>query len=94
MNESGYYIIRGQQIHEIAFLHQLGQYLSFLNIFFNRFSLVEKCGATPYCLHRDSLNLIYYIFYIRRRTIDAPKLVPKNSTVKISFFINRCFMVS
>ena len=33
---------------------QFSQYLSFLNIFFNRF---QKCGVTPYCLYSDSLIL-------------------------------------
>ena len=33
------------------------QYLSFLNIFFNRFCLVDKCGVTPHFLYRGSLTL-------------------------------------
>ena len=67
-----YCIICGQRIHQIAFLNWLYQYLSFLNIFFNRFSPVEKCGVTPHGLYRDSLTLIYYISSNRRRTLAAP----------------------
>ena len=44
---------------EKVFLNWLCQYLSFLNIFFNRFCPVEKCGVTPHCLCRDSLTLTY-----------------------------------
>ena len=33
-------------------------FLSFLNIFFNRFCPVEKCEVTPHYLYRDSLTLI------------------------------------
>ena len=45
------------QITVNELLNWLCQYLSFLNIFFNRFSLMEKCGITPHCLYRDSLTL-------------------------------------
>ena len=31
----------------------------FSQYFFNRFCPVETCGATPHCLYRDSLTLIY-----------------------------------
>ena len=40
-----------------AYLNWLCQYLSFLNIFFNRFCPVEKGGVTPNCLYHDSLTL-------------------------------------
>ena len=53
-----YCIICGQRIYQKAFLNCLSQCLSFLNIFFNRFCPVEKCGVTPHCLHRDLLTLI------------------------------------
>ena len=39
------------------FFNWLCQYLSFLNIFFNRFCPVEKGGVTPNCLYHDSLTL-------------------------------------
>ena len=52
-----YCIIWGQQIYQKAFLDSLYKYLSFLNVFFNRFYPVEKCGVTPHCLYRDSLTL-------------------------------------
>ena len=45
-------------------------------MFFKRFFSMEKCGVTPNCLYRDSSSN-------RLRTLGAPKLVPKNSTVKI-----------
>ena len=38
------------------------KYLSFLNIFFSRFCLVEKRGVTPHCLYRDSLTLIIQFY--------------------------------
>ena len=35
--------------------------LSFLNIFFNRFCPVEKCGVSPHCLYRDpSVTLNFF----------------------------------
>ena len=51
---------------------------------------VEKFGVTLHCLYWDSLTLIYHISSNRRRTLEAPKLVLKNSAVKIFFFDNRC----
>ena len=54
----------GQLIHQIAFVNR--------NVFFNRFSAVEKCGGTPHCLYRDSLNLIYRISSNKRKTLAAP----------------------
>ena len=42
---------------------RLYQQLSFLNIFFNRFSSVEKYGVTPLCLFRDSV-----VNYFRKKT--------------------------
>ena len=30
-------------------------YVSFLNIFFNRFCPAEKCGVTPHCFYQDLL---------------------------------------
>ena len=41
----------------LSILTFLNQYLSFLNILFNRFYPMEKCGIIPHCLHRDSLTL-------------------------------------
>ena len=35
----------------------LCQYLALLNMFFNRFCPVEKCGINPHCLNRDWLML-------------------------------------
>ena len=67
-----YCFICGQRIHQIAFVNWLCQYSSFRNIFFNRFSAVEKCGDTPHCLYRDSLNLIYHISSNKHRTLAAP----------------------
>ena len=40
-----------------TFLNSFCQYLSFRNIFFNRFCPVEKRGVTPHCLYHDSLAL-------------------------------------
>ena len=57
VKESRYCIICGQRIYKKAFLNWLCQYLSFLDIFFNRFYLVERCGVTPHLLYRDSLTL-------------------------------------
>ena len=34
------------------------QYLSFFDIFLYRFFPVEKYGATPHCLYRDSITLL------------------------------------
>ena len=31
-------------------------YVSFLNIFFNRFCQVEKCAVTPHCFYQDLLT--------------------------------------
>ena len=31
-------------------------YVSFVNIFFNRFCPVEKCGVTPHCFYQDLLT--------------------------------------
>ena len=45
-----------------AFLNWLCQDLSFVDIFFNRFFPVWKCGVTPHCLYRDSLTLREEIF--------------------------------
>ena len=67
-----YCIICGQRIHRTAFVNWSCQYWSFLNIFFNRFSQVEKGGVTPYCLYCDSLTVIYHISSNRRRTLAAP----------------------
>ena len=47
----------GQRIYQKALLNQLCQYLSFLNIVFNRFCPLEKCGVTPHSLYRHSLTL-------------------------------------
>ena len=44
-----YYIICGQRIYQKAFLTLLYEYLSLINIFFKRFSPVEKWGVTPHC---------------------------------------------
>ena len=72
MNEfTVYCIICGLRIHQIAFLNSLFQYLSFLNIFFNTFSPMEKRGVSPRYLCRDSLALIYHIFSNKRRTLAA-----------------------
>ena len=40
-----------------ASVNRLCQYLSFINVFFTRFSQVEMCGVTPHCLYCDSLTL-------------------------------------
>ena len=40
------HFICGQQIYQKAFLNWLCEYVSFLNIFFNRICPVEKCGVT------------------------------------------------
>ena len=40
-----------------VFQNWLCQYLFFLNIFFNSFHPVEKCGVTLHCLYRDLLTL-------------------------------------
>ena len=58
-----YCFICGQPIHQIAFVNR--------NIFFNTFSAVEKCGGTPHCLYRDSLNLVYHISSNKPKTLAA-----------------------
>ena len=42
------------------------KYFSFLNIFFNRFFPVEKCGVNSQCLCRDSLTLMHWVFTLFR----------------------------
>ena len=49
-----YCIICGQPIYLRSFLNCMCQYLSFLNIFFNRFCPVEKFGFTPHGLYTDN----------------------------------------
>ena len=51
---TAYCIICGQPIYLRSFLNCMCQYLSFLNIFFNRFCPVEKCGFTPHGLYTDN----------------------------------------
>ena len=45
-----------------SFSQLICQYLSVLNIFFNKFFTVEKCGVIPHCLYRDSVTLISFTF--------------------------------
>ena len=42
-----------------SFSELIVQYLSFLNIFFNRFCPVEECGVPPRCLYRGLLTLTH-----------------------------------
>ena len=56
-----YCIIYGEGIHQKAFLNWFCQYLSSLNIFLNRFCLVEKSGVTPDGLYRDSITLMLHV---------------------------------
>ena len=79
-----YCIIYGQRIYQKAFLNWFSinsfcQYLSFLNIFFNRFSPVETCRITQHCLCRDSLTLAV-LFY------KLPSTKFTNSLVAAYFF--------
>ena len=52
-----------------VYLNWLCQYLSFLNIFFNRFCAVENCGVTPHYLYRDSfaLNCSVYVALAKKQ---------------------------
>ena len=59
-----YYAICGKRICQKAFLNWLWQYFSFLNICFNRFCPIEKCGVTSHCLYHDSSSLITTTTYL------------------------------
>ena len=59
-----YYAICGKRICQKAFLNWVCQYFSFLNICFNRFCLIEKCGVTSHCLYHDSSSLITSTTYL------------------------------
>ena len=51
-------VIRNGKKRSFGFLYLwLCQYLSFLDIFFNRFCPAKKCEVTPHYLYRDSLTL-------------------------------------
>ena len=63
VNKSRYCIICGQRIYQKALINWFCRYLSFLNIFFNRFCPLEKSGVTPRWLYRDSLTLICRLWW-------------------------------
>ena len=67
-----YCTICGQRNHQIASLNWLCLYLSFLNIFFNKFFPVEKCEVTWHCLYHKALTLIYHVSSNKHRTLAAP----------------------
>ena len=83
MNESWYialFVVSGF-IKYLSLIDYVNIYLFFLNIFFNRFSPVERCGVTPHCLYCDSLSLIYHISSNRCRTLAAPL----STRIEVSF---------
>ena len=55
---TGLYMTTASVMKELILFNSFFQYLSFLNIFFNRSLPVEKRVITPHCLNRDSLTLM------------------------------------
>ena len=63
------------------FINKFYQYLSFLNIFFNRFYPLEKCWVTPHC---DSLTL-------RTQTNICPGQTTLNNEILFSIVFSNIF---
>ena len=80
----------------LSSINSFCQHLSFNNIFFNRFSPVQKCGVTSHWLYREALTLICLLkectFWktLRRVTVQEPYLLKLNAMLT-THSLERCY---